>query len=1156
MRLKSIELAGFKSFVDPTRIEFGGGITAIIGPNGCGKSNIVDAIRWVLGEHSAKQLRGGVMEDLIFQGSETRPMANLCEVELTFTAEKGSLPPPYQELEEISIRRRMSREFGSEVFINGRHVRLKDVVNLFLDTGVSSHAYAIIEQGAISRIIQAKPEERRTILEEAAGVMRYRTRRREAQKKMEATLQNLERLRDLHAEMKSRCRSLKQQAARAERFKRLQEEMEEIKKLCIGLRLKRLHEQCEALKSLVAEAEKAERHTQQEVAELEKSSAALREEQIDIEIAIDDCQTQLREAERRLMAIRNEASHRQAERKILREKIAHLDERVAETTERLHDIREKITALQARLSNMNGGALQEEVNHAERAFLAAKADINQARAAREKALQAMHSARAEAEASLRRKRLAQASLQRLQARREDLQRLIQETLKKIQALAEKEASLAREEAELKRAFDACSKQQLDAKARLDHARTERLKTIEKAHAVEKQVFRMKGEVEALQQRIQNPEVGESIRKGLALAGLQWLDEQLDIPEGLESVIASVFHDRKPAYSPSDLGDDNAWQALTQAAEGSWVLCKPMRRASVEGNLAEALGFGPEHPLFLLFSAIALRESLKEALQAVSDPACAMAATQSGWLVDRNGWIYSPGRRRTAELLALRRKLRKAQTKLALMEKELKAFQQATTQAEAALLEAQHAWDEAVHQATLTKGRLQEKAAALRRCAHDLQALRQRLTHLESESAAIEEEYDRLQAQIAEKEDGAPETLAELQSKFEDTERRVQEAESAMERMRQAFHEAERKLVRFQQERQAYLQEKQRLEREQLELSRRRKEHEHKRLALSDQLRVLENDEGMDKRMLQADRDVITLQRRLQELREKNHTLAGCLHTMEAELRQKKKRLEEQSHKRQEMQLRLAAEQAHFDEACQKAEALWQHPWEHVLASVPESGEHDLTAVEERARLLDEQIHRFGPVNLLAIEEFEEASARESFLQGQIDDLEQSIETLKQTIQRIDHTSRTRFRSAFEQANALFKQTFPRLFGGGRAELRLLGDDELEAGIEIIAQPPGKKLQDIGLLSGGEKALTAVALVFAIFQMKPAPFCILDEVDAPLDDANVGRFGELLRDLAGDVQFLAITHNKITMQLADRIIGVSMPEAGVSRIVGVELESGT
>ncbi|MDX8406835.1 MAG: AAA family ATPase, partial [Mariprofundaceae bacterium] len=368
MRLKRLELAGFKSFVDATKIELGEGVTAIVGPNGSGKSNIIDALRWVLGEHSAKHLRGGVMDDLIFQGSDTRPPVAVCDVELTFSVEPGALPSPYHEMDEIRIRRRMTREGGSDAFINGKMVRLKDVVDLFLDTGISTRAYAIVEQGSIARMVTAKPEERRTIFEEAAGVMKYRSRRREAERRMKDTQQNLERAVDLLEEVRSQCRSLKQQASRAERFRKMQDEFSRMQSVSLGLRYRSMQEKFSTTEARLQEARKAEDAAQAALNAAEKQVVEARDELGAHEAEAQKVQDRLRQAEQQRAGLQQQAERQAGERRLLAERKIALQQRLEEADKTLQRLAVDIDAAARHLDEQDDVELQAAKRDAEAAL--------------------------------------------------------------------------------------------------------------------------------------------------------------------------------------------------------------------------------------------------------------------------------------------------------------------------------------------------------------------------------------------------------------------------------------------------------------------------------------------------------------------------------------------------------------------------------------------------------------------------------------------------------------------------------------------------------------------------------------------------------------------------------------------------------------------
>jgi chromosome segregation protein len=1153
MRLKRIELAGFKSFVDPTKIEIGEGITSIVGPNGSGKSNIVDALRWVLGEHSAKQLRGGVMDDLIFQGSDSRSPVAMCDVELTFAVQPGQLPSPYHEMDEIRIRRRMHRESGSDAFINGKMVRLKDIIDLFLDTGISTRAYAIIEQGSIARMLTAKPEERRELLEEAAGVVKYRHRRREAERKMKDTRQNLERVTDLLEEVATQCRSLKQQASRAERFKTMQDEFKDLQAISFGIRYRQAEAQLSEVRRELDEARTGEAGLASAHAQIERDLADARQATIRHEEGVQALQDRLRQGEQERARWQQELERLAGERRLLAERRGMLEQRIAEAGERLTQLGQEEEELAAKLAEQDDAALKSRLAQAQQALEVARTHYAEQSLQRDTLLSDYERIRHAFEDAGQRRQQTETAITRLQERQQRLQEQMDRTREQAQ-----QADAAH--AEAKAAIDAVSsrvqksEQALQqAQQALDASRTEREASSQALGEHESTVRELSGRCQELRAQLSGQEVPDDLRELIRSKGGIWIDEKLQVPEGLELAVAAALRGRAADARMPTNPDMAAWrEALDKASDAPIALYtdKAGGAEAAPNSLAAALHLAAEHPLHQLFATVSLVDDI---LAGAPEGRCVV--NRAGWRREADGWLVPPAGNQTARRLTLTRQLHDAETRLQAETAALETARARFEAAEQALTERQLAWQQCHLQTTEDQSARHDRQAAAQRLQTEAETIRERLARLQAEQQEMGEELDHWQQQLAGQSTLDRRELDVARESLDKQSESMKQAEHAMSEAREDVAAAEQAMALFSQAQQALLRERERLQAEQARLSRQSEEDNERMIRTGEELAQSEHHADLDRHLAEAVAQVDGMHRELSELRQHGHALQQSAHEQEQAERQARQRLQEGATRRQEMDVRIAADEARLQDLADEIGQRCHTSTAELLQRLQGMDEPpDPEVVLRQARDMEERLERFGPVNLLAIEEYEQAAERERFLSEQARDLEASLETLTETIARIDRTTRQRFKEVFEQTNALFQQTFPRLFGGGRAELRLDADDVLTAGVEVIAQPPGKRLQDVSLLSGGEKALTAVALVFSIFRIKPAPFCILDEVDAPMDDANVGRFGEMVRELTEDVQFLAITHNKITMQLADRLIGVSMPEPGVSRIVGVEMDA--
>jgi len=1159
VRLKRIELAGFKSFVDPVKVELGDGITAIVGPNGSGKSNIVDAIRWVLGEHSARHLRGGVMDDLIFQGSETRSPVGVCDVEMTFAVQRGRLPSPYHEMEEISIRRRLTRDGGSDAFINGKMVRLKDVVDIFLDTGISTRAYAIIEQGSITRMVSAKPEERRAMLEEAAGVMKYRARRREAERKMRDTEQNMERANDLLEEVRSQCRSLKQQAGRAERFKKMQEDWEETRALSLGIRLRQHRNRFSEEQTALKAAQRAEQEMLSRHAASERQQSEAREHMVAHEQTAQDVQDRLRVAEQQRSEIQRQAERLAGERRLLDERRNSTERHRDESIQRLRQLSSDLSGLEQRIAEQTDAPLIQALQDAEQEVATAQQAHEVERSEHDRLLGECERLRSQQSEAISRRKQAEAGLLRVDERQHML------TGREAEIKGEYDAALAREQT-LSATDDSALLEQAEtalqqAQQELDTIRTQRNALEEELGNRQGEARRLQGEIEALRGRAEAGSIDSDIKRQWRELGAVWVDESLQVSEGLDlAVSAALRGEDGDAQLPG--GADAA--ALDGMLHNSRELPAAFHHGDAQqalpGSLATALGLDRSHPLFAMFAEVLLLDDISQGRKALAgEPAARAAVSRDGWRIEAGGWLIPPAHASSARRLAAQRELRLKATQLKKSQSALTACEKAFADCETSLAAQQQRWQQAHLEATEAQSDRQSRLAESARIRAEIEALASRLERLQGEQQELVQESARLTALAGGEAEPDPALLSGAEALLEQQNDAEQSTRQRLAQIRNSRAAAAQALALQRQAGEAVQRDHARMQLEAGQLGGRIAQDETSLQELRAEIEQAARQGEMDASLSAAASAVEDLHRELNEVRRAGHELQQS--SLEAERQEHRMRAQWQDrvNQRQQCELKLAAEAARMEDMEQEIRQRCRQSADALLRKLENmqqeaDADFDEASIVARAAELEERMNRFGPVNLLAIKEYEQASEREQFLATQVGDLESSLNTLSETIARIDRTTRQRFKETFDQANAYFQQTFPRLFGGGRAELKLDSDDLQNAGVDVIAQPPGKRLQALDLLSGGEKALTAVALVFSIFRIKPAPFCILDEVDAPLDDANVARFGEMVQEFCKDVQFLYITHNKVSMQMASRIIGVSMPEPGVSRIVGVDLEA--
>jgi chromosome segregation protein len=1192
MRIRRLEMVGFKSFMDRTVVCFDDGVTGVVGPNGCGKSNVADAVRWVLGEQSALRLRGRSMEDVIFNGSETRAPLSLAEVQITFENDRPSeLPPAFRGLAEVTVGRRLHRTGESEYLVNKAPARLLDVNDIFFGSGVGRTAYSIIEQGRIGQIVSSRPEDRRAIVEEAAGITKYKKRREAAERKMEATRHNLERVGDIVQELGKQLESLTRQARKAERYRAVKAQARELElhiaatrflELTVGrreaeerhaaaraeeaevaARLRGLEASLEAGRALLAERERSlqglsdrEHELASQVRVSEVSADAARGE---LEQIAERSRSQAAEVE----ALKVQADALAAERETL---LRQRDEMVAVSgadESRLAGIEEALRA---------AGAEEAGIRAEAEGARAGAADARGRAAARRSALAQVERQRADQEARLAR---ARAELDELGARAASLDGSRQAHLERLGKTRQLKLSLEEQRG---------AQEQL-----LERTRSEFIQNEAKLITLREELSDRRARLQSLQEVLRNYEgYGRGVRSLMTRARaaeqvgdggvLGLVADVVAAPAEYETAVEAVLGDRlQYVIVESHSQGVEAIDWLKSAAEGRASLI-PMLRLRGEPGAGEpdrahpgfvaacldVVRFDPAYERlarFLLGDAVIVRD-LRTALEMwQAGRAAGTLVTLDGEVLDANGVVTGGPlegeghgalqRRREvqelgetvrsfeAEFSLAQERHRTLQSRLLQLEGHLKAIDRDNREKDLALLD-------------------QEKDLA--RLAEEQERLGARTAQLEQERGALEEGI----AALAREEEAQRLDAAAADAERERQEERARDAGARLESLRArrealeaAALEVKVKVAADRERREGVGESLRRVDE-----GRREVEERSARVfgALSQgNARAAELRARLEGTLGDAGRLADELERVRASLageRAAHEAAAASARAAESEARELRRRGEgiaqaatDAAITAREMALELGHLDAQVRERCQvdvRDELLRWH------ASRP-PGEAERRRLEE----LKAQAERMGPINLTAIEEYDELARRHEFLSAQKADLEASLADLRTAIARINRASRERFRETFDRVNERFQQVFPRLFNGGRAGLVLTQDGEDEAGgVEIFAQPPGKKLQSVNLLSGGEKALTAVALIFAIFLIKPSPFCLLDEVDAPLDDANVGRYNELVKEMAKASQFILITHNKRTMEMVDTLYGVTMEEPGVSKLVSVRLSGRT
>jgi len=662
-----------------------------------------------------------------------------------------------------------------------------------------------------------------------------------------------------------------------------------------------------------------------------------------------------------------------------------------------------------------------------------------------------------------------------------------------------------------------------------------------------------GEIQELKAQLEQHNMPENLRQSVREQGGLWVDEHLEVAEGLELAVAAVLRGQEGDLCLPQQSELSTWKDIFQQAQDSPIAIHIDSSGSHKEepqSLATHLSLSTTHPLYAIFS----HASLCDDIFCSNIPKYGCLVSRDGWRLESDGWLIPPAKSQTARRLALQRRLQNCKTEQKKAAQSMQQAEQTVENTEISLTAQQQQWQSIHLAATQAQSETQAAEALLQRLHDEQDSLSTRHTHTQSDAENTETELAHWQQELGSIGAMDEQQLDQAQQALDAQTLLQQQYEQQWQQARSSLAHADQALALHKQTIQSLERDQKRIKQELEQLQQRQQQDAQQAAKTEADIEASQAHADLDMQLEQAHEHVEAAHRNLTDMRQQGHALQKQLHQYEQDEQTARKKVQQASEKKQQIEIRQASEQARLQDLNDEIEQRCQLTSKQLLMKYENLSGDDIEHILRHTRELEDRLSRFGPVNLLAIDEFKQASEREQFLAEQVADLESSLNTLQDTISRIDRTTRQRFRDTFEKTNAYFQQTFPRLFGGGRAELKLDSDDVLTAGVEVIAQPPGKRLQDITLLSGGEKALTAVALVFSIFRINPAPFCILDEVDAPLDDANVGRFADMIGEFCKDVQFLAISHNKITMQKADQLIGVSMPEPGVSRIVSVDMSA--
>ena len=1164
MRLKTIKLAGFKSFVDPTTVHFPGDLCAVVGPNGCGKSNIIDAVRWVMGESSAKQLRGESMSDVIFNGSTSRKPVGQCTIELIFDNTDSTLVGEYAQYNEISIKRKLTRDGQSTYFLNGTRCRRRDVVDVFLGTGLGPRSYSIIEQGMISNIIEAKPAELRVYLEEAAGISKYKERRKETANRMRHTVENLDRVKDLSDELEKQARHLDRQAKAAVKYKeyREQERLENAQLLS-----------CRWQEFVEQEAVFNERIQDEEV-RLEESNSrttnlALQIEQSRIERdglaeKRDLIQEQFYQWGNEISRREQSITHQKERMEGLRRDIPELEAGIQQHQQEIDQNRNKLTRLTEEFEEI-GPRIEQltelSVGHAEELEQHEQGLANW-----------QHQWEEFQEVAAEPARLAEVEKSQIQYSEQRIDRLATQTGKlrqemeqlqlepEQQAIEELQDTMMGHEMESEQHRELLEQLTNEVKFQQDSNR-QNYNDLDQQRG---QLQHSKGHLRSLQvlQDSALQDVGEGFQSWLDKNGLsnaERLFNKIEVQGGwdiaLEAVLGDLLQglcvDNAQQYSnaypevetfsvalleqrrsnnDSQPQSANSGQRLIDQVTSSWDLTELLGDVLVAEDLDQAF---------------VLRDKLNNGQTIVTKDGVWLGAN---WLriVKRN----DPKR----GMLQRSKEIEQLESTIEELSVEIEKVQQTL---DSGLLQLK----ESEQQREKTRSQNQQLERQISQLNADIERRKARREQTLDRQQRIEQELIEFGEELEEQQQGLGASRLKLQSKLD----KMAENDQTRGELRQQKEQIQQRLNQVRtierESKEQFLNlslEKKTLEtslqftrdtlariQQQWQADQARLETLRESLAEASEpieLLKMELEELLEKRL--------EVDKQLQDAREQMNVADNTLRTAETERESNDEVV--QALRGSLETLRVGSQEVKV-KAANLVEQIEQLGFKPLATYHAIPDEVDQSQLQESLATIERRVQRLGPINLAAIDEFKAVSERCEYLIEQQDDLNEALATLEEAIRKIDRETRGKFKECFDEVNQKFQALFPKVFGGGYAQLEMTGEDLLDTGVTITARPPGKRNSTIHLLSGGEKALTAISLIFAIFQLNPSPFCMLDEVDAPLDDANTGRYARLLEEMSSTIQFIYITHNKISMEMAHQLMGVTMHEPGVSRLVTVDVD---
>jgi len=1165
VRLKSIKLAGFKSFVDPTNFELPGQLIGVVGPNGCGKSNIIDAVRWVLGESRASELRGESMQDVIFNGSGLRKPAGRASVELVFDNTDGRAQGQWAQFGEISVKRVLTRDGASNYLINQQVVRRKDIQDMFLGTGLGPRAYAIIGQGTISRIIESKPEELRVFLEEAAGVSKYKERRKETEARLEDTQENMTRVQDILRELDAQLVKLESQAEVAQKYTEYQQTMHEQQQMLWVMRYLEGEQVQNQQQQIIRQAQIDLEEKIAAVRSIESDLEIKRNQQYDLQNNVSQAQGDLYEVNAQISRIESEIKFANDSKQRLENQLQSLQNQLLRWQAQFDLASEQHNKIQIDIEHAQelDEMCQSEVRHHEAVlpelddrWLQSEQLVNQLRNTYNEKDKQIVSKNASIQGVNSQIEQAEQRLARLQI---DFEKLIKPNEEALNTAIDRSQSALKKRDEAQIKLHASEQ----AVPLADKARQESQQALQQANQAASQTQAKLSALKGIQERVQAQGKLRPWLEQHQLHELPRLWQKIQVENGWESAVESVLRERTGAIQSLNLNDSIKFVEMIPPGRVAWFEGSSNQAISKPANISNLT------PLFsrIVVKDLALASVLQEwlvnvfVIDSVSDglsrrqelPIGGVFVAKSGHIISRVGMQLYAEDNEQSGLIARAKEIES-------LELQIKSEQiiLEESQSEHSRMQSHY---QIAHQQAINDRLAAEQTV---KDAHRFEMETLQLKQAEQEYAT---KANQVKHDIAETEQSIANlkaTLSQSRANIQQLEQEIIESRSLFENSQVAHQELRISRDEALKHQQSLVSKAQEASYELRTLLQRQNDLNSEMKMSSEQIEQIKNSEQNIHQDLQQFSDV-SLQEQLQEqlgIRSVKEQALAQARTLYDELVFEVKSTDESrmglekfiepirekitAAQLKEQASRLTVEQFNTLLLEQNADI------ESIKSKI--TPEHRVSQLQTQVNQLQNQIQALGPVNMAALDELKSSRERKGFLDAQSADLNEAMMTLTDAIMRIDAETRTLLQDTFDQVNQQFSQIFPALFGGGNAKLMMTGEEILDSGVQVMAQPPGKKNTTIHLLSGGEKALTAIALVFSLFQLNPAPFCLLDEVDAPLDDANTARYSDIVTKMSQKTQFLFISHNKITMEIANQLIGVTMQEQGVSRVVAVDLQA--